>query len=138
MGAGAGRALYQALREAAGRGVTIRILQSPGFSHQRQESDSLREEFPDRISIRSVEMDKWYGGSCCTGRDYEAPVNCRNGPADLRSAAREKQEGNRCGTRYDRLHHGKPGTRDCAPGPGVQVVIARSAMARTSCCLMLI
>jgi hypothetical protein len=63
MGASAGRALYQALRETAGRGVTICILQSPGFSHQRQESDSLRDEFPDRISIRSVEMDKWYGGS---------------------------------------------------------------------------
>jgi phospholipase D3/4 len=32
MGAGAGRALYQALRDAAARGVTVRILQSPGFS----------------------------------------------------------------------------------------------------------
>jgi phospholipase D3/4 len=63
MGAGAGRALYQALRDAAARGVTIRILQSPGFSGQKQESDTIREEFPDRISIHSVDMAKWYGGS---------------------------------------------------------------------------
>ena len=63
MGAGAGRALYQALRDAAARGVTIRILQSPGFSGQKQESDTLREEFPDRVSIHSIDMGKWYGGS---------------------------------------------------------------------------
>src|SRR6476659_3268786 len=63
MGAGAGRALYQALRDAAARGVTIRILQSPGFSGQKQESDVLHEEFPDHVSIHSVDMGKWYGGS---------------------------------------------------------------------------
>ena len=63
MGAGAGRALYQALRDAAARGVTIRILQSPGFSGQKQESDALSEEFPDRVSIHSIDMGKWYGGS---------------------------------------------------------------------------
>jgi phospholipase D3/4 len=63
MGAGAGRALYQALRDAAARGVAIRIVQSPGFSGQKQESDTLREEFPDRVSIRSIDMGKWYGGS---------------------------------------------------------------------------
>src|SRR5215475_10769304 len=62
MGAGHGRVLYQALRDAAARGVAIRILQSPGFSGKKQESDSLREEFPDRVSIHSVEMGKWYGG----------------------------------------------------------------------------
>jgi phospholipase D3/4 len=62
MGAGAGRALYEALRVAAQRGVRIRILQGPGFSGQRQESDALQAEFPDRISIHSVEMGKWYGG----------------------------------------------------------------------------
>ena len=38
MGAGTGRALYEALRAAAQRGVRIRILQSPGFSGPRQES----------------------------------------------------------------------------------------------------
>src|SRR5271165_4476471 len=63
MGAGAGRALSEPLREAAARGVSIRILQSPGFSGQKQESDTLKEEFPGRISIQSVEMGKWYGGS---------------------------------------------------------------------------
>jgi phospholipase D3/4 len=61
MGADHGRALYEALRDAAGRGVSIRILQSPGFSGQKQESDSLKEEFPDRISIHNVDMSKWYG-----------------------------------------------------------------------------
>jgi phosphatidylserine/phosphatidylglycerophosphate/cardiolipin synthase-like enzyme len=62
MGAGAGRALYEALRAAAERGVRIRILQGPGFSGDPQESDTLRADFPDRISIHSVEMGKWYGG----------------------------------------------------------------------------
>jgi phospholipase D3/4 len=63
MGAGAGRTLYQNLREAARRGVRIRILQSPGFSGQKQESDTLQAEFPERISINSIDMGKWYGGS---------------------------------------------------------------------------
>jgi phospholipase D3/4 len=63
MGAGAGRALYQALRAAAARGVHIRILQSPGFSGQKQESETLRAEFPDRISIHPIDLSKWYGGS---------------------------------------------------------------------------
>jgi phospholipase D3/4 len=62
MGAGKGRALFEALREAAGRGVSIRILQSPGFSGQQQESDALKEKFPEKITIHSVEMGKWYGG----------------------------------------------------------------------------
>ena len=62
MGAGAGRALYEALRAAAQRGVHIRILQSPGFSSQQQGSDALQADFPDPISIHSVEMGKWYGG----------------------------------------------------------------------------
>ena len=62
MGAGAGRALYEALRDAAARGVSIRILQSPGFSGQKQESDTFREQFPNRISIHSIDMGKWYGG----------------------------------------------------------------------------
>jgi phospholipase D3/4 len=63
MGAAAGRDLYEALRNAADRGVTIRILQSPGFSGQKQESDKLREDFPNCVSIRSVDMGMWYGGS---------------------------------------------------------------------------
>src|SRR5215469_9264164 len=62
MGADAGRALYEALRAAAQRGVRIRILQSPGFSGHKQESDALQADFPNRISIHSVDMGKWYGG----------------------------------------------------------------------------
>jgi phospholipase D3/4 len=63
MGAGAGRTLYQNLRDAARRGVRIRILQSPGFSGQKQESETLQCEFPDRVSIYQIDMGKWYGGS---------------------------------------------------------------------------
>src|SRR5215472_18002058 len=46
MGAGAGQKLYDALRDAAARGVTIRILQSPGFSksEQKGQSERLRDE----------------------------------------------------------------------------------------------
>jgi phospholipase D3/4 len=62
MGAESGRALYAALYDAAQRGVSIRILQSPGFSGQQQESDTLREQFPERISIHEIDMGKWYGG----------------------------------------------------------------------------
>jgi phospholipase D3/4 len=61
MGADSGRVLYAALLEAASRGVSIRILQSPGFSGQKQESDTLREQFPERISIHEIDMSKWYG-----------------------------------------------------------------------------
>src|SRR5215210_6672177 len=56
MGEETGRALYEALRGAAARGVKIRILQSPGFSGTkpgsvppRQESDVLRDEYPDAV-----------------------------------------------------------------------------------------
>jgi phospholipase D3/4 len=63
LGAAAGSALYQTLRDAARRGVRIRILQSPGFSGQEQQSETLQREFPDCVSIYSIEMDKWYGGS---------------------------------------------------------------------------
>lgn len=63
MGAGEGRALFEALRQAAGRGVSIRILQSPGFSGHKQESDALKDEFPEKVTIEPVDMGKWYGGS---------------------------------------------------------------------------
>lgn len=62
MGADSGHALYAALLDAARRGVSIRILESPGFSGQKQESDNLRKQFPERISIREIDMSKWYGG----------------------------------------------------------------------------
>jgi phospholipase D3/4 len=63
MGAGAGRALYEALYDAAARGVRIRILQSPGFNGQQQESDVLQQRFPDCITIYPIDMGKWYGGA---------------------------------------------------------------------------
>jgi len=63
MGAGTGRALYQALHNAAARGVSIRILESPGFSKVKTESAVLKAEFPDRISIHSIQMGDWYGQS---------------------------------------------------------------------------
>jgi phospholipase D3/4 len=62
MGAAAGRALYEALSDAARRGIAIRILQSPGFSGQKQESEQLKESFPDKVTIHSIEMGQWYGG----------------------------------------------------------------------------
>jgi phospholipase D3/4 len=62
MGAGTGRALYDALRAAAARGVRIRVLESPGFSGQKQESDVLRDESPGAVSIQQVQMGDWYGG----------------------------------------------------------------------------
>jgi phospholipase D3/4 len=63
MGAGKGRALFTALQQAACRGVSIRILQSPGFSGQQRESAALAEEFPEKVTIHSVDMGAWYGGS---------------------------------------------------------------------------
>jgi phospholipase D3/4 len=62
MGASAGRALFDALRAAAERGVRIRIVQSPGFSGRKKESETLQAEFPDRISIHPVDLANWYGG----------------------------------------------------------------------------
>src|SRR4030081_337421 len=49
MGAGAGRALSQALRDPAARGVLIRIVRSAAFSDQKQECEMLQAELPDRI-----------------------------------------------------------------------------------------
>jgi phosphatidylserine/phosphatidylglycerophosphate/cardiolipin synthase-like enzyme len=62
MGAETGRLLHCALRAAAARGVRIRILQSPGFSGSKQESDLLRDEYPAAVSIHQVQMADWYGG----------------------------------------------------------------------------
>ena len=63
LGANSGRVLFQALRDAAERGVKIRILESPGFSGQKQESETLREEFREQVKIHSISMGDWYGGS---------------------------------------------------------------------------
>jgi len=64
LGAGAGRALLVALREAAGRGVRIRIIESPGFGNApNPESAQLRADFPKAVSIHQVTMGQWYGGA---------------------------------------------------------------------------
>ena len=64
MGAGAGSALFEALRDAAARKVHIRILESPGFSTtSKSESATLKEQFPDAVEIFPVVMGNWYGGS---------------------------------------------------------------------------
>jgi len=69
MGADRGRALFLALRDAACRGVRIRILEAPGFSKGKddkpvsQESNRLHAEFPDSVEIHSITMGDWYGGS---------------------------------------------------------------------------
>ena len=62
MGAGTGKALFDALDAAAARGVKIRILQSPGFSAAKPESDTLHDRHPDVITIHQVNMAAWYGG----------------------------------------------------------------------------
>jgi len=64
MGADTGRALLDALRDAAARGVRIRILESPGFSTtSKPESAALRNEFPNGVELYEVDMSAWYGGS---------------------------------------------------------------------------
>ena len=108
MRAGEGRALFEALREAAGRGVSIRILQSPGFSGQKQESDALKEEFPEKVTIHSVEMGKWYGGSGIMHQKSAIQVGARghaqhHGP-DHVPAHRSTAPGERVGFRV-----GQPG-----------------------------
>ena len=72
-GAGYGKQLYEALREAAKRGVQIRILQSRGFEDDKTkeitppnidaiaESEKLAREFQDQVQIQTISMDKWYG-----------------------------------------------------------------------------
>jgi phospholipase D3/4 len=64
MGADTGRALFEALREAAARGVRIRTLESPGFSaSSKPESATLRDEFPQVVEVFEIDMGRWYGGS---------------------------------------------------------------------------
>lgn len=64
MGADTGRALFEALRDAAKRGVHIRILESPGFSpSSKPESATLRDDFPEHVKLFEVDMGRWYGGS---------------------------------------------------------------------------
>jgi phospholipase D3/4 len=67
LGAGYGRALFEALENAAQRGVNIRILEATGFGESEEEpkpleSARLAEQFPDRVQIRSVDLQPWFGG----------------------------------------------------------------------------
>ena len=62
-GADRGRALYDALGRAAGRGVKIRILDCPASNptDQADEGALLRARVPEHVEIRSVDMNAWYG-----------------------------------------------------------------------------
>ena len=60
LGAGQGRRLFQALGDAAGRGVHIRILQSPGFGGE-PESNLLLAQYPQQVEVRQLDMADWYG-----------------------------------------------------------------------------
>jgi phospholipase D3/4 len=103
MGAGAGRLLYEALRDAAARGVHIRILQAPGFSKDKtqpppkQESDRLQDEFPDQISIHTMEITKWYGGSGILHQKIwifdERPLSIGSANMDWKSISQVKKMG---------------------------------------------
>lgn len=61
LGADHGMQLHGALTAAAERGVTIRIVQSPGFKGGPQESDKLAERYPAQIEVRTLHMSSWYG-----------------------------------------------------------------------------
>lgn len=66
-GAKYGQALYSALRQAADRGVRIRIIQSRGFEDPvtkkipDDESHQLAGDFPKQVQIRQIDMEDWYG-----------------------------------------------------------------------------
>lgn len=62
-GAARGVALYEALGAAARRGVEIRVLESRGFVNAGTNSDSaaLAAEYPDHVTVRSVNLHEWYG-----------------------------------------------------------------------------
>ncbi len=62
MGAHLGRELYQALWQAAERGVVVRLLESPGFDPSVDESRRLQAAFPDQVTIRQLDMSAWYDG----------------------------------------------------------------------------
>jgi len=60
-GAREGQALFTALKEAAGRGVCIRIIESPGFDPSSDESGMLQDAFPQQVTIHKINMKDWYG-----------------------------------------------------------------------------
>lgn len=56
-----GKDLYDALDEAAGRGVKIRVINGPGFDPTDDESGDLAKKHPNSIEIRDASMPDWYG-----------------------------------------------------------------------------
>ncbi|MBU0610119.1 MAG: hypothetical protein KKI08_19695 [Armatimonadetes bacterium] len=56
-----GADLYEALQNAARRGVKIRILESPGFDPTSDESGDLQRAFPEQIERHPINMPDWYG-----------------------------------------------------------------------------
>jgi len=62
MGAGNGSALYQALDNAAARGVRIRFLQGDLTSPTYPESLALQFKYPKNVFIQTWIADPWYGG----------------------------------------------------------------------------
>ncbi len=67
LGAGYGRALFESLENAARRGVNIRILEATGFGESEEEpkpseSAQLAAQFPDRVQVRPVDLQAWFGG----------------------------------------------------------------------------
>lgn len=62
LGANYGAMLYQALDNAAKRGVKIRIVQNGDwYSGEHPELDALVSENPDNIEVFVVKMTRWYG-----------------------------------------------------------------------------
>lgn len=66
LGAGYGRALFEALENAARRGVRIRILEATGFGEsenpQLPESTQLILQFPAQVQVRQIDLMPWFGG----------------------------------------------------------------------------
>lgn len=62
LGADHGRLLIEALADAAGRGVSIRILQGPGFKEGPHESNRLAQSYPEAVHVRQLHMEEWFGG----------------------------------------------------------------------------
>ena len=62
-----GKEVYDALTSALERNVTVRALQSAGFSsegsdsHPNPESARLQRRFPKHFLLRTLNMSKWYG-----------------------------------------------------------------------------
>lgn len=55
-----GEAVLGALYAAAGRGVMIRIVQSPGFVAEPHESHLLAVAYPEQVTVRTMQMEAWF------------------------------------------------------------------------------